>query len=108
MAFRALRGADRSQPPLDTTFFQKVKALDFRLTPSLRSYIRTLTAEDPNLDEMSKYRMEEFFKDVYFDFRDREDKRVRTAYTDLVKLYNRVLRETTNWLCDDRHRRGPI
>jgi len=53
--------------------------------------------------------MEEFFKDVYFDFRDRpKDKRVRTAYTDLVVLYNRVLQHTTNWLCDDGHRRGPI
>jgi hypothetical protein len=53
--------------------------------------------------------MEEFFKDAYFDFRDRPtDRRARAAYTDLVLLYNRVLRNTTNWLCDDGHYRGPL
>jgi hypothetical protein len=106
--FRPRRDAQRKQPPLDTTFFQKVKALDISLTPALRSYIRTLTGEDPNLDALARYRMEEFFKDAYFDFRDRNDRRARAAYTDLVNLYTRVLRETTAWLCDDGHHRGPI
>jgi hypothetical protein len=107
--FRPRRKADQSQPPLDTTFFEKVDALGIRLTPALRSFIRSLTGADADLAMLRGYRMEEFFKDAYFEFRDRPlDRPARAAYTDLVVLYNRVLRETTNWLCDDGHERGPL
>jgi hypothetical protein len=103
------RRGKKYQPPLDTTFFTKVAALKLQLTPALRSYIRTLTGAEPDLETLATYRMEEFFKDAYFDFRDRpNDRRALAAYTDLVVLYNRVLRETTNWLCDDGHPRGRL
>jgi hypothetical protein len=54
-------------------------------------------------------RMEEFFKDLFFDFQDvPNNTRLRSAYTELVDLYVRVLRETTNWLCDDGRNGGPV
>jgi hypothetical protein len=54
-------------------------------------------------------RMEEFFKDVYYDFVSEEDSvPTRRAYIDLVGVYTRVLRETTNWLCEDTRTRAPI
>lgn len=53
--------------------------------------------------------MEEFFKDLFFDFQDVPgDADLRRAYTELVDLYVRVLRETTNWLCSDRREGAPV
>ncbi len=53
--------------------------------------------------------MEEIFKDVSYDFRENSgDKAALNAYIDLVDLYLRVLRETTNWLCADNRTGGPI
>ncbi len=109
MHFRPHRETGTRHPPLDTTFFEKVAALDLDLTPALTTYIRTLIGAGADLSTLSSYRMEEFFKDAYFDFRNRpRNERIRAAYTDLLILYHGVLRETTNWLCDDGHRGGPI
>src|SRR5439155_26504315 len=48
-------------------------------------------------------------KDVYYDFQ-AEERSVptRRAYIDLVGVYTRVLRETTNWLCEDSRTGAPI
>jgi hypothetical protein len=53
--------------------------------------------------------MEEFFKDLYHDFQNRPaDGSLRGAYIALVSAYMRVIRETTNWLCEDSRLRAPI
>jgi hypothetical protein len=53
--------------------------------------------------------MEEVFADVFYDFGEAPTTGVALdAYIDLVDLYLRVLRETTNWLCDDSRRGAPI
>jgi hypothetical protein len=53
--------------------------------------------------------MEEFFKDLYYDFQDDpENRQLRRAYIELVSVYTRVLRETTNWLCRDSRQGAPI
>lgn len=96
-----------TRPPLDTTFFEVVQTRNIQLSPALRSYFRTLTRSDLSPDRVRKLRMEELFKDLYFDFQESpESGRLRSAYTDLIYLYQRVLRETTNWLCSRRG--GPV
>jgi hypothetical protein len=106
--FRRERGLD-THPPLDTTFFEKVAALELPLHPSLRSYIRQLTGADPAPSVLSAQRMEEFFKDVYYDFQSEPaDTTRRRAYIELVRLYTTVLRETTNWLCEDSRNGAPV
>ena len=57
-----------SRPPLDTTFFAAARALRLPLPVSLRHYLRGLTRTDPSPDVLSRLRMEEVFKDVYYDF----------------------------------------
>lgn len=53
--------------------------------------------------------MEEVFKDVAYDFRETpDDKPALNAYIDLVDLYLRVLRGTTNWLSGDAKTGGPV
>jgi hypothetical protein len=53
--------------------------------------------------------MEEIFKDVSYDFREAPtNQAILDAYVDLVELYLRVLRETTNWLCEDNPRGAPL
>jgi hypothetical protein len=54
-------------------------------------------------------RMEEFFKDLYYDFQsDPTDGVTRSAYIALVNMYTRVLRDTINWLCDDGRKGAPV
>lgn len=98
-----------SHPPLDTTFFQTLQARGISLSDPLRRYVATLIREDPTPALLNKFRMEDFFKDLFFDFQDSPtDAAIRAAYTDLVDTYARVLRETTNWLNDDGHDGGPV
>lgn len=53
--------------------------------------------------------MEEIFKDVSYYFRENvNDKAALNAYIDLVDLYLRILRETTNWLCSDNRGGEPV
>jgi hypothetical protein len=53
--------------------------------------------------------MEEFFKDIFFDFQTApESARTRTAYTELVTIYARLLAETTNWLGEDGRDGAPV
>jgi hypothetical protein len=106
--FRRERGLD-SHPPLDTTFFQKIEALDLALHPALRAYVRRLTGSDPSPRLLATQRMEEFFKDVYYDFQSNSrEVSLRRAYIELVRLYTAVLRETTNWLCEDSRGGAPV
>jgi len=58
---------------------------------------------------MEQMRMEEFFKDLYYDFQSSPNASLtRNAYIQLVELYTRVLRDTTSWLCEDGRRGAPV
>jgi len=106
--FRAERMRD-TRPPLDTTFFETVDARGIALSPALKSYFENYVGIEPAATTLREYRMEEIFKDVSYDFRENaSDKAALNAYIDLVDLYLRVLRETTNWLCADNRTGGPI
>jgi hypothetical protein len=106
--FRPERSQD-THPPLDATFFQKIRARDVVLPSALREYLRGLLGADPTPRLLEDMRMEEFFKDVYYDFVTQEDSvPTRRAYIDLVGVYTRVLRETTNWLCEDTRTGAPV
>src|SRR5690349_12932257 len=97
--FRPERNLE-SHPPLDATFFQKLRLREVPLAASLRSYMRRLLGTEPSPAVVERLRMEEFFKDVYYDFQATpSSSSTRSAYTELVSVYTRVLRETTNWLC---------
>jgi hypothetical protein len=105
--FRPLR-MQHSLPPLDYTFFDKVQALKIAPQPELRHYAQRLGRGNPFLPN-SNARMEEFFKDVFGDFQDlEEDAGVQAAYEQLVALYLRVMRDTTNWMTEDRYTGGPV
>jgi hypothetical protein len=106
--FRSERGLD-THPPLDTTFFQKIQARDVPIPPALRSYMRRLLGVDPTPSALRGLRMEEFFKDIYYDFQSAPTNHsARHAYIELVTIYTRVLRETTNWLCEDGREGAPV
>lgn len=106
--FRPERSQD-THPPLDTTFFQKLRVREVPLSPSLRSYMRGLFNADPTPRLLETMRMEEFFKDVFYDFTTEENSvPIRRAYIDLVGIYTRVLRDTTNWLCNDGRTGAPV
>ena len=53
--------------------------------------------------------MEQVFADVFYDFNEAQsDSAMLNAYIDLIDLYVRVLRETTNWLCENGRTGAPI
>lgn len=98
-----------TRPPLDTTFFQMVAAMGIQLPPSIRRFFRRMSGTEPKIESLALVRMEEVFKDVFFDFQeDNTDALARDAYIELIDLYLRVLRDTTNWLCDDGRDGAPI
>lgn len=102
-----IRRQDR--PPLDVNFFETLDSRGLSLTQSLEDYFLQVVGIDPTPTTLRERRMEEVFKDVYFDFLENpNDATILNAYTDLVNLYLRVLRETTNWLCADKRRGGPL
>jgi hypothetical protein len=106
--FRASRGRDRN-PPLDYTFFEKVRALQIGIPDGVRAYAQRVPSRDPFDGANTGARMEEFLKDLYYDLLDVPgDFAVRTAYTQLVEIYVRVIRETTNWICERSRLGGPI
>jgi hypothetical protein len=68
-----------------------------------------MSGSEPKVEDLALIRMEEVFKDVFFDFQeDNTDALARAAYIELIDLYLRVLRDTTNWLCDDGRDGAPI
>ncbi len=96
-------------PPLDTTFFEVVAARKIALSPALTKYFRDFLGVEPTAATLREYRMEEVFKDVAYDFRETPTNRdALNAYIDLVDLYLRVLRSTTNWLSAESKSGGPV
>lgn len=99
----------QERPPLDTTFFETIDARKIVLPGPLRTYFTEVVGIDPTPTTLRERRMEEVFKDVYFDFLEAPDSQtMRNAYVALIRLYLRVLRETTNWLCADNRTGAPI
>jgi hypothetical protein len=106
--FRRERMRD-TRPPLDTTFFETVQARGIALSAALRTYFRQTLGVEPLASTLREYRMEQVFADVFYDFGETPGNRPSlNAYIDLVDLYLRVLRETTNWLCEDGRTGAPI
>jgi hypothetical protein len=98
-----------TRPPLDTTFFQVVQARGIALGSDLTRYLRDVIGIEPTAERLAGVRMEEIFKDAFFDLQEnRADEVAHAGYVALVELYLRVLRETTNWLAPDVRRGGPV
>lgn len=97
-------------PPLDTTFFEKIRALGITVSSDLRSYASTLPTGSPFDSPEKSVRMEEFFKDLFFDFsgETRTGTKIAGAYTALIDIYRRVISETTDWMNEDNRKGGPV
>lgn len=96
-------------PPLDTTFFETATRTGIPITSALRRYFTEVVGIDPDPMRLREFRMEEVFKDAFFDLAEAPSNRiVLDGYVDLVELYLRVLRVTTDWLCEDNRRGAPI
>lgn len=96
-------------PPLDTTFFETVASSKATLSEALQRYFTDFLGIEPTEATLRERRMEEVFADVFYDFAEAGGKGIPyTAYVDLVNLYVRILRETTNWLADDGRTGAPI
>lgn len=71
--------------------------------------MRRLLGTEATPSVLEGMRMEEFFKDLFYDFQSSPNSvPTRAAYTGLISTYTRVLRETTNWLCEDSRRGAPV
>jgi hypothetical protein len=96
-----------TRPPLDTTFFDVVAARSIAISGPLQAYLSNALRLNP--DDLGGQRMERVFADVFYDFTDAPGtKGYLDAYIDLVDLYLRVIRETTNWLSGDSRTGAPI
>lgn len=98
-------------PPLDYTFFQRIADRQILIPPELRAYAEALPGPNPfrPLPGEPVLRMEEFLKDLFNDFQEASrGSATSVAYAQLVDVYTRVLRGTTNWLCDDHRHGAPI
>jgi hypothetical protein len=98
----------QSRPPLDKTFFETVYRLGIQLSVPLQRYLETILGTEPTEEVLSERRMEEVFKEVFFDLQEEKTAQIHSAYIDLIDLYLRVLRETTNWLCEDGREGAPV
>jgi hypothetical protein len=98
-----------SNPPLDTTFFEKIRALSIPVASDLRAYASALPTGSPFEPGAGNVRMEEFFKDLFFDFSgEARTGTVAGAYTALIDIYRRVISDTTDWMSDDTRTGGPV
>lgn len=98
-------------PPLDSNFFERIESLNIPVPADLRRYASTMSAVDPfEPSGGPPVRMEEFFKELFGDFQDQptSGSLPSRAYAELVDIYVRVLRETTNWLCADSRSGSPV
>ena len=98
-------------PPLDYTFFPKIEALGMVIPSELRAY--SARAPGPNPFDLRagqpSTRMEEFFKDLFLDFQEAASGSATIlAYEQLVDIYVKVLRRTTNWIGEDQRTGGPV
>lgn len=107
--FHKERRVDRN-PPLDTTFFEKIRALGITVSNDLRNYAAGLPTGSPFEQAAKPARMEEFFKDLFFDFsgESHTGTRITGAYTALIDIYRRVISETTDWMSEDTRKGGPV
>jgi hypothetical protein len=86
-----------------------VEARHIALSAWLRRYFQQFMGISPTPTTLREYRMEEVFKDASYDFRETPNDAVAlNGYIDLVDLYLRVLRETTNWLCAANRKGAPV
>jgi hypothetical protein len=102
--------ASEPSPPLDRTFFAKILELEIPVPEDLDAYASALPAGSPFEHSASALRMEEFFKQLFYDFSNEGEREpaVAAAYTSLVDLYRRVISETTDWMTEDDRRGGPV
>jgi hypothetical protein len=101
MALRPKHG--REHPPLDGNFFTKAQHIA-KTKRSIRNQVeqlrQTLTASGNFYDPFvtSGLSLEQFFADVYYDVAGGGATRSFRVFTRLLRLYNSVLGETTNWI----------
>lgn len=97
-------------PPLDNSFFEKIRELEIEVPEELRAYARKLPGGSPFEAAHHPVRMEEFFKELFFDFtREGEsDPRVAAAYKALIEIYRKSIARTTDWMNVDCHAGGPV
>jgi predicted RNA binding protein YcfA (HicA-like mRNA interferase family) len=98
-------------PPLDASFFRKLGDLDMRVPPQLRQYARQYPGVDPFSNRIGQpdVGMEEFFRDTFFDFQEASSGDLaEVAYEQLLNLYLRMLRRTTEWIGEDSRTGGPV
>lgn len=98
-------------PPLDYTFFEKIAELDIAVPRDLRAYAARLPTGSPFDKVRSTSRMEEFMRDLFHDFlqqRTTASSEPVLAYRQMVRIYARVLGDTTNWMLDPRRTSGPL
>ncbi len=97
-------------PPLDYTFFDKISALGITIPTELRAYAAGNGTDPFKLKQgQPGLRMEEFFKDLFSDFQGASrGGRTALAYEQLIDVYIRVLRMTTDWMAEEGRRGGPI
>jgi hypothetical protein len=96
-------------PPLDTTFFETVARRSVTISAALRRYFEEVVGIEPTATTLRELRMEEVFKDAFYDLDESPTNRVvLNGYVDLVDLYLRLLRDTTNWLCEDNRKGAPV
>jgi len=108
--FRPQRGR-ASIPPLDYTFFERIRDLKVHIPRQLRKYAEDYPGPDPFSPRIgdTPLRMEEFLKDLFYDFQQaKRGSGTATAYSQMVEICAGVLRDTTNWICTDTRTEGPI
>lgn len=95
-------------PPLDTTFFEKIRELEVRVPPALRVYAEGLPTGSPFTQAPGSARMEEFFEDLFFDFSSEGEANphITEAYTELIGVYRSVIGKTTDWMIADKGKKG--
>jgi hypothetical protein len=80
--------------------------------PALSAYANRLLGFDPFTESGRPVRMEEFFKGLFYDVQSapagRRRREAADLYADMVTVYATVLRRTTNWICRDGRRGGPV
>lgn len=97
-----------SIPPLDYTFFDKIKDLGIPIPTELRRYAEGLPTGNPFIEGG---RMEEFLRDLFHDFlgeNDNANSEPVRAYRQMVEIYAGVLRRTTDWMHTDGYTGGPV
>ncbi len=110
---KALRPSrEKEYPPLDYTFFDRVNAIAGDHRPIQESLIllqRRLSSTSLFLDpfQISPFSLEQFFADVYYEVAASRSNESFSIFVSLLRLYNRTLRATTEWIGKNR-RLGPI